>query len=143
MPVNKYSIDDLIYLMKRLRDPVTGCPWDLKQDYQSIASHTLEEVYEVIDAIERDDLEHLSEELGDLLFPLCSSEEDDSYILGDDDTSSIGSDEDDDMDELGYVDASDACVDSSNDSRLDFPEMIFSASELEELKMKEKALLLR
>ena len=70
MPVNKYSIDDLIYLMKRLRDPVTGCPWDLKQDYQSIASHTLEEVYEVIDAIERDDLEHLSEELGDLLFQI-------------------------------------------------------------------------
>lgn len=70
MPVNKYSIHDLIYLMKRLRDPVTGCPWDLKQDYQSIAGHTLEEVYEVIDAIERDDLEHLSEELGDLLFQI-------------------------------------------------------------------------
>ena len=70
MPVNKYSIHDLIYLMKRLRDPVTGCSWDLKQNYQSIAGHTLEEVYEVIDAIERDDLEHLSEELGDLLFQI-------------------------------------------------------------------------
>ena len=70
MPVNKYSIHDLIYLMKRLRDPVTGCPWDLKQNYQSIAGHTLEEVYEVVDAIERDDLEHLSEELGDLLFQI-------------------------------------------------------------------------
>ena len=70
MPANTYSIDDLIYLMKRLRDPMTGCPWDLKQNYESIASHTLEEVYEVIDAIERDDLEHLSEELGDLLFQI-------------------------------------------------------------------------
>ena len=49
----KYSIEDLLYLMKRLRDPETGCPWDLKQTYQSIASHTLEEVYEVIDTIER------------------------------------------------------------------------------------------
>jgi ATP diphosphatase len=66
----QYSIEDLLYLMKRLRDPETGCPWDLKQTYQSIASHTLEEVYEVIDAIERDDLDHLSEELGDLLFQI-------------------------------------------------------------------------
>ena len=66
----KYSIEDLLYLMKRLRDPETGCPWDLKQTYQSIASHTLEEVYEVIDTIERGDLEHLNEELGDLLFQI-------------------------------------------------------------------------
>ena len=66
----EYSIEDLLYLMKRLRDPETGCPWDLKQTYQSIASHTLEEVYEVIDTIERGDLEHLNEELGDLLFQI-------------------------------------------------------------------------
>jgi len=63
-----YTIDDLRYLMQRLRDPETGCPWDLKQTYKTIAPHTLEEVYEVIDTIERSDLSHLGEELGDLLF---------------------------------------------------------------------------
>lgn len=63
-----YTIDDLRYLMQRLRDPETGCPWDLKQSYKTIAPHTLEEVYEVIDTIERNDLSHLGEELGDLLF---------------------------------------------------------------------------
>lgn len=63
-----YSIDDLRYLMQRLRDPKSGCPWDLKQTYKTIAPHTLEEVYEVIDTIERNDLSHLGEELGDLLF---------------------------------------------------------------------------
>lgn len=63
-----YSIEDLRYLMKRLRDPETGCPWDLKQDYRTIAPYTLEEVYEVVDCIERNDLSHLGEELGDLLF---------------------------------------------------------------------------
>lgn len=63
-----YTIDDLRYLMQRLRDPETGCPWDLKQTYKTIAPHTLEEVYEVIDTIERNDLSHLGEELGDLLF---------------------------------------------------------------------------
>lgn len=65
-----YNIADLRYLMKRLRDPKTGCPWDLKQTYQTIASHSVEEVYEVVDAIERDNIEHLSEELGDLLFQI-------------------------------------------------------------------------
>ena len=54
-----YTIDDLRYLMQRLRDPQTGCPWDLKQTYKTIAPHTLEEVYEVIDTIERNDLSHL------------------------------------------------------------------------------------
>ena len=66
----QYRVEDLRYLMKRLRDPESGCPWDLKQSFSSIAKHTLEEVYEVIDAIERNDLEHLSEELGDLLFQI-------------------------------------------------------------------------
>lgn len=63
-----YSIDDLLYLMARLRDPETGCPWDIKQDYASIAPSTLEEAYEVVDAIEKQDFAHLNEELGDLLF---------------------------------------------------------------------------
>jgi nucleoside triphosphate diphosphatase len=63
-----HSIDDLLYLMGRLRDPETGCPWDIKQDYASIAPSTLEEAYEVVDAIEKQDFVHLKEELGDLLF---------------------------------------------------------------------------
>ncbi|WP_323815036.1 nucleoside triphosphate pyrophosphohydrolase [Cellvibrio sp. NN19] len=64
----QYSIDDLLYLMARLRDPQSGCPWDIKQDYASIAPSTLEEAYEVVDAIEKQDFAHLKEELGDLLF---------------------------------------------------------------------------
>jgi len=64
----KYSTDDLLTLMARLRDPQTGCPWDIKQDYASIAPSTLEEAYEVVDAIEKLDFVHLKEELGDLLF---------------------------------------------------------------------------
>lgn len=63
-----YSLDDLLHLMARLRDPQYGCPWDLKQDYASIVPHTIEEAYEVADAIERGDFEHLPGELGDLLF---------------------------------------------------------------------------
>jgi len=63
-----YSLEDLQTLMKRLRDPEGGCPWDLQQNYASIAPSTLEEAYEVADTIERNDLEHLPEELGDLLF---------------------------------------------------------------------------
>jgi len=68
MSDNQYSTDDLLYLMARLRDPLTGCPWDIKQDYASIAPSTLEEAYEVVDAIEKQDFVHLKEELGDLLF---------------------------------------------------------------------------
>lgn len=63
-----YQLDDLVYLMARLRNPETGCPWDLKQDFASVLPHTLEEAYEVADAIERRDWPHLEEELGDLLF---------------------------------------------------------------------------
>ena len=63
-----YTIEDLKYLMARLRDPDTGCPWDTKQSYKSIVPHTLEEAYEVADAIEREDYPHLKDELGDLLF---------------------------------------------------------------------------
>lgn len=68
MTDRRYGYTDLKTLMRRLRDPQTGCPWDLEQDYRSIVPHTLEEVYEVIDTIERGDYTHLREELGDLIF---------------------------------------------------------------------------
>ncbi len=60
-------IDRLLAIMRRLRDPVGGCPWDLAQDFRSIAPYTIEEAYEVVDAIDRADLDALREELGDLL----------------------------------------------------------------------------
>ncbi len=63
-----YDLQDLLQVMKRLRDPQDGCSWDLKQSFQSIVPSTLEEAYEVAEAIEREDYDHLSEELGDLLF---------------------------------------------------------------------------
>ena len=63
-----YKLDDLLQLMARLRHPEHGCPWDLKQNYASIVPYTLEEAYEVADAIERGDFDHLPGELGDLLF---------------------------------------------------------------------------
>lgn len=66
--IRPYNIDDLLYLMARLRDPVSGCPWDCSQDYKSLVPYTIEEVYEVVDTIERNDFIHLREELGDLLF---------------------------------------------------------------------------
>ncbi len=62
------NISDLIEVMKALRDPQTGCPWDIKQSSASIAAYTLEETHEALDAIERNDMENLKEELGDLLF---------------------------------------------------------------------------
>ena len=61
-------IDNLIKIMQQLRTPTTGCPWDLKQTYQSIVPHTIEEAYEVADAIEQGDMVELKKELGDLLF---------------------------------------------------------------------------
>ncbi len=61
------SIYDLIAVMAALRTPVTGCPWDLEQNFASIAPYTIEEAYEVADAIERQDMPDLKEELGDLL----------------------------------------------------------------------------
>ncbi len=63
-----YDIADLQTLMARLRDPETGCPWDLKQSFSSIVKYTLEETYELIDAIEQNDVEHIAQELGDVLF---------------------------------------------------------------------------
>jgi ATP diphosphatase len=62
------NINKLLEVMLRLRDPVNGCPWDTRQDFASIAPFTVEEAYEVADAIERDDMVGLKEELGDLLF---------------------------------------------------------------------------
>lgn len=61
------AIDRLLEIMARLRDPKTGCPWDVEQTFASIAPYTIEEAYEVADAIERGDMDHLKEELGDLL----------------------------------------------------------------------------
>lgn len=63
-----YTIDDLKALMARLRDPEIGCPWDTRQSFKTIVPHTLEEAYEVADAIDREDYPHLKDELGDLLF---------------------------------------------------------------------------
>jgi len=61
------DIARLLEIMAALRTPETGCPWDLEQDFSTIAPYTIEEAYEVADAIERNDLEDLRDELGDLL----------------------------------------------------------------------------
>lgn len=61
------DITPLTEIMARLRDPDTGCPWDVEQNFASIAPYTIEEAYEVADAIERNDLDALKDELGDLL----------------------------------------------------------------------------
>jgi tetrapyrrole methylase family protein/MazG family protein/ATP diphosphatase len=63
MPITR-----LLTIMTRLRDPQSGCPWDVQQSFKTIAPYTIEEAYEVADAIERDNLEDLRDELGDLLF---------------------------------------------------------------------------
>lgn len=60
----------LLEIMERLRTPGTGCPWDLEQNFKSIIPHTLEEAYEVVDAIENNDMDALRSELGDLLFQI-------------------------------------------------------------------------
>ncbi len=65
---DKQPIHRLLHIMARLRDPEGGCPWDIEQDFRSIAPYTIEEAHEVADAIERGDLEDLRDELGDLLF---------------------------------------------------------------------------
>jgi ATP diphosphatase len=62
------SIDKLLEVMQSLRDPQTGCSWDQQQDFSTIAPYTIEEAYEVADAIEREDFPGLKDELGDLLF---------------------------------------------------------------------------
>jgi len=65
---DKPSISKLRWIMSALRDPKTGCPWDIKQDFSSIVKCTIEEAYEVADAIEQQDFVELEKELGDLLF---------------------------------------------------------------------------
>jgi MazG family protein len=66
-PAKHYGLDDLLAVMARLRDKDTGCPWDVEQSFATIAPYTIEEAYEVADAIAREDLDALKEELGDLL----------------------------------------------------------------------------
>ena len=63
----KGGIERLLCIMRRLRDPETGCPWDIEQNFNSIAPYTIEEAYEVADAIARGDMVDLKGELGDLL----------------------------------------------------------------------------
>lgn len=64
----KGGMPRLLEIMRRLRDPETGCPWDIEQDFSTIAPYTIEEAYEVADAIEREAWDELKGELGDLLF---------------------------------------------------------------------------
>ncbi len=64
----RHSIDDLLTIMRRLRDPKDGCPWDKAQDFATIAPYTIEESYEVAEAIADNDMTSLKDELGDLLF---------------------------------------------------------------------------
>lgn len=66
--MTNYRLDDLLALMQRLRDPLDGCPWDQQQTFSSIAPHTIEETYELVDAIETGDMQQVKEELGDVLF---------------------------------------------------------------------------
>ena len=62
------SIQELVDIMSALRDPETGCPWDRQQTMESIIPYTLEEIYELVDALERNNMEDVRDELGDLLF---------------------------------------------------------------------------
>ncbi|MEM8743886.1 MAG: nucleoside triphosphate pyrophosphohydrolase [Pseudomonadota bacterium] len=81
------DITDLLSIMAALRTPDTGCPWDLKQTYSTIAPYTIEEAYEVADAIERNDLDGLKDELGDLLLQVVyharMAEEDGAFVFDD------------------------------------------------------------
>ncbi len=76
-------IERIRYLMARLRDKQQGCPWDVKQSFQSIVPYTIEEAYEVADAILREDYQHLKEELGDLFFQVvfyCQMAEEEGHF---------------------------------------------------------------
>ena len=64
---DSHDIGKLLDIMATLRNPDGGCPWDLAQDFSTIAPYTIEEAYEVADAIDRGDLTDLKDELGDLL----------------------------------------------------------------------------
>ena len=86
-PSPSREIAVLIEIMQRLRDPDTGCPWDIKQDFASIVPYTIEEAYEIADAIKRDDMDDLCDELGDLLlqvvFHAQMANEQDSFEFSD------------------------------------------------------------
>src|SRR6185295_2836923 len=81
------DISGLIAVMAALRTPVTGCPWDLEQNFVTIAPYTIEEAYEVADAISRGDLDDLKDELGDLLLQVVyharMAEEQNVFSFGD------------------------------------------------------------
>ena len=81
------SLDRLVAIMRRLRDPVSGCEWDSVQNFATIAPYTIEEAYEVADAIDRDDMAALTDELGDLqlqvVFHACMAEEAELFTLDD------------------------------------------------------------
>ena len=81
------DIDRLIEIMAALRTPVTGCPWDLEQNFATIVPYTIEEAYEVADAITRGDFDDLREELGDLLLQVVyharMAEEQNAFVFGD------------------------------------------------------------
>jgi ATP diphosphatase len=64
---SRYSLEELLAIMTQLRDPEHGCPWDVQQDFASLAAYTIEEAYEVVDAIDRQAWSDLRDELGDLL----------------------------------------------------------------------------
>ena len=64
------GVDKLIEVMKKLRNPNSGCPWDCEQTTKTLAPYTIEEAYEVVEAIEAGDDTHLKEELGDLLLQI-------------------------------------------------------------------------
>jgi nucleoside triphosphate diphosphatase len=84
---DKHTLDDLLAVMARLRDPETGCPWDVKQNFETIAPYTIEEAYEVADAIARGDMDGLKDELGDLLLQVVyhaqMASEDERFAFGD------------------------------------------------------------
>lgn len=65
------GVDHLLDVMRRLRDPQTGCPWDIKQNFKTVAPYTLEETYEFLEAVEADDTRAMKEELGDVLFQVA------------------------------------------------------------------------
>ena len=67
MPNNETNISQLLEIMQQLRDPDSGCPWDIAQDFSTIAPYTIEEAYEVADAIQKGQMDELKDELGDLL----------------------------------------------------------------------------
>ena len=87
MVVKNNEISALLDVMRRLRDPQTGCPWDVAQNFNTIAPYTIEEAYEVADAIARNEMGELREELGDLLFQVVFharlAEERDEFAFAD------------------------------------------------------------